>query len=234
MSREKEIAQGIIKELGGKENVISITNCMTRLRVLVKDYDKVNREALGKIDGVIKVNEEGGELQVIVGPGLANKVESEASKILGGTKVGKAEEVKAAISAKNQTPFKLLLRKIASIFIPLIPGLIGGGLILGITNVATKFNWIADKNLLAMLSLLGSTIFTYMGIMVGMNTAKEFGGSPTIGGILAGIIYNPALANITIGGKALVVGRGGIISVLIAAAFASWLEKTLGKECLTV
>ncbi|MGI1690506.1 PTS transporter subunit EIIC [Thermoanaerobacter uzonensis] len=230
MSREKEIAQGIIKELGGKENVISITNCMTRLRVLVKDYDKVNREALGKIDGVIKVNEEGGELQVIVGPGLANKVESEASKILGGTKVGKAEEVKAAISAKNQTPFKLLLRRIASIFIPLIPGLIGGGLILGITNVATKFNWIADKNLLAMLSLLGSTIFTYMGIMVGMNTAKEFGGSPTIGGILAGIIYNPALANITIGGKALVVGRGGIISVLIAAAFASWLEKNIRKR----
>ena len=230
MSREKEIAQGIIKELGGKENVISITNCMTRLRILVKAYDKVNREALGKIDGVIKVNEEGGELQVIVGPGLANKVESEASKILGGTKVGKAEEVKAAISAKNQTPFKLLLRRIASIFIPLIPGLIGGGLILGITNVATKFNWIADKNLLAMLSLLGSTIFTYMGIMVGMNTAKEFGGSPTIGGILAGIIYNPALANITIGGKALVVGRGGIISVLIAAAFASWLEKNIRKR----
>ncbi|MGB9841086.1 PTS transporter subunit EIIC, partial [Thermovenabulum sp.] len=87
-----------------------------------------------------------------------------------------------------------------------------------------------DKNLLAMLNLFGSTIFTYMGIMVGMNTAREFGGSPTIGGVIAGIIYNPALANIQIAGKALIVGRGGIISVLIAAAFASYLERNIRKR----
>lgn len=164
MSREKDIAESIIRELGGKENVVSITNCMTRLRVLAKDYDKINYEALKKVDGVIKVNEEGGELQIILGPGLVSKVAGEASKKIG-IKLGDAQEIKAAINEKNKTPFKLLLRRIASIFIPLIPGLIGGGLILGITNVATKFNWIADKNLLAMLSLFGSTIFTYMGII---------------------------------------------------------------------
>ncbi|WP_422446646.1 PTS transporter subunit EIIC [Thermoanaerobacterium sp. DL9XJH110] len=229
MSKEKDMAVGILEGLGGKDNVVSITNCMTRLRVEVKDRSKVDKERLSAINGVIKVIDNGEGLQIVLGPGAAAKVAGELSKVVG-IKLGDAREIKAAINEKNKTPFKLLLRRIAGIFIPLIPGLIGGGLILGITNVATKFEWIADKNLLAMLGVFGSTIFTYMGIMVGINTAKEFGGSPTIGGIIAGIIYNPALANIQIAGKPLIIGRGGIISVLIAAAFASYLERNIRKK----
>lgn len=229
MTRERELAGKIITELGGKDNLNSLTNCMTRLRATVKDMGRVNLENLKKVEGVIKVLEEGGALQIVLGPGLVAKVANEASNMTG-VKLGDYKEVKAAIDAKNKTPFKLLLRRIASIFIPLIPALIGGGLIMGITNVAGKFEWIKDPALLGILGVLGTTIYTYMGIMVGMNTAKEFGGSAAIGGLLAGIIYNPALANIKIGGSALVVGRGGIISVLIAAAFASWLEKKIRKS----
>lgn len=229
MSREKDMAVSILENLGGKENIISMTNCMTRLRVEVKDKSRVKKEGVNAVSGVIKLLDNGEGIQIVLGPGAAAKVAGELSKMVG-MKLGDAREIKSAIDEKNKTPFKLMLKRIASIFIPLIPGLIGGGLILGITNVATKFQWIADKNLLAMLGLLGSTIFTYMGIMVGMNTAREFGGSPTIGGIIAGIIYNPALANIQISGKTLTIGRGGIISVLIAAAFASFLEKSIRKR----
>lgn len=229
MSKERDMAVSILENLGGKENIISMTNCMTRLRVEVRDKSRIKREELTAVSGVIKLLENDEGIQVVLGPGAASKVAGELSKMVG-VKLGDAKEIKDAINEKNKTPFKLMLKRIASIFIPLIPGLIGGGLILGITNVATKFQWIADANVLAMLSLLGSTIFTYMGIMVGMNTAREFGGSPTIGGIIAGIIYNPALANIQISGKALTVGRGGIISVLIAAAFASFLERNIRKK----
>jgi len=229
MSKEKTMAIEILQALGGKENINSMTNCMTRLRVEVKEKNKVNKEKLSAINGVIKVLESDEALQIVLGPSTASKVAGELSKEVN-IKLGDAREIKEAINEANKTSFKILLRRIASIFIPLIPGLIGGGLILGITNMATKFQWIADKNLLAMLNLFGSTIFTYMGIMVGMNTAREFGGSPTIGGVIAGIIYNPLLANIQIAGKALIAGRGGIISVLIAAAFASYLERNIRKR----
>jgi sucrose PTS system EIIBCA or EIIBC component len=228
MAKEKEISDKIILELGGKENINALTNCMTRLRVAVKDSSQVNLENLKQIDGVMKVLVEGNTFQIVLGPGLAAKVAGEAAKITG-VRIGEAQEIKKAIAEKNKTPFKLLLRKLSNIFIPLIPALIGGGLIMGITNVIAKFGWITDQNSLAILGILGSTIYTYMGIIVGINTAKEFGGSVAIGGLLAGIIYNPALVNITIGGSPLVIGRGGIISVLIAVVFASWLEKNIRK-----
>lgn len=87
--------------------------------------------------------------------------------------------MKSELKTKNATPFKLFLRKIASIFIPLIPALVASGLITGISKAVIQAGWLSAESQLAMiLTVIGGGLFTYLGILVGINAAKEFGGSP--------------------------------------------------------
>lgn len=228
-----ELAQSILNEVGGKENVISVAYCMTRLRLQVTDMNKVNKEKIKKLDGVMGYVEQGGQIQIILGPGRVTRVAKIFSNLTG-LSVGEIDEAKVLhdeIKAKNATPFKLLLRKISSIFIPLIPAFIACGLIMGINNLAIKFSNGAFSKTAAggILVVIGGSVFYGLNLFVGVNAAKEFGGSPAIGGTMAAVITSPALANVLIGGKALLPGRGGIIAVLLVVAFSSWLEKKVRK-----
>lgn len=119
----------------------------------------------------------------------------------------------------------MLLRRIGSIFIPLIPGLVASGLINGGANFAKNAGVDPTVTWMQILLLLGSGIFMYLAILVGWNTAKEFGGTPVLGAIAGAFLFNPALADITIYGEALVVGRGGLFGVIFAAWLMTWVEK---------
>ena len=143
MKKEKKLAQDILQQIGGGENIQSLNYCMTRLRLDLRDRSKVNMSALKNIDGVMGVVDDE-TLQIIVGPGVVNKVASEISEITD-VKLGEALDVqeddvaaltKAQIKKKNETPLKNLLRKIGNIFIPLIPGLVASGLINGAVGFA--------------------------------------------------------------------------------------------------
>lgn len=144
--------------------------------------------------------------------------------------IGDGKKLHADIKAKNATPFKLLLKKISGIFIPLIPGFIACGLITGLLNLLLKSEpALADMAWIKMLAIMGNAIFYGMNLFVGFNAAKEFGGSPILGGILAAVITHPALKDIMLGSEQLQPGRGGIIAVLLVTAFGAWLELHLRK-----
>lgn len=159
--RIKRIADGIYKEVGGQENVDKVIHCMTRVRMDIRDYDKVDIEGLKKIDGVMGVVEDD-TLQVVVGPGTVNKVAQEMVD-QAGVKLGepfnhdtatdasagksgkdlveeKAAQMKAQQKAKqnNTSPFKKVLKAISSIFVPMIPAFVGAGIIGGIAAVMSN------------------------------------------------------------------------------------------------
>jgi PTS system sucrose-specific IIC component len=227
-----EIAEKIYELVGKKENVTQVAHCMTRLRLSLVDVSLAKVDAIKSIEGVMGVVQQGGQLQVILGPGRVNKVASEFGLISGFT-VGELDEAavkKAEISTKNATPFKLFLKKLSNIFIPLIPAFIACGLVTAIFNIAVK----VDPNFAAgtfggILKIAGNAIYFGLNLFVGINAAKEFGGSAALGGVMAAVITHPDLSKVMISGKALVPGRGGIIAVLLVVAFSSWFEKKLRK-----
>lgn len=237
MKKEQKMAQDILKQVGGKENIQRVAHCMTRLRLSLKDDSKANINDLKRIDGVMGVVEDD-TLQIVVGPGTVNKVAAEMSNETGlaiGEEAAvnegdmdfseKAELDREKMKQKNKTPFKMFLRRVGNIFIPLIPGLIASGIINGAANFAKNAGVDETATYMQILLLLGSTVFTYLAILVGWNTAKEFGGTPVLGAIAGGILFNPLLADITIYGEPLVVGRGGLFGVIFAAWLMTFVEK---------
>lgn len=126
-NRNVIIAEQLLEHLGGAANVVTSGHCMTRLRVTPQDRSKVNMEAIKKTEGVLGVVEEE-TIQIILGPGAVNKVSAEFDKLLAASGdfdlKDAAAKNKSEIDKKNAKPFKLFLRRIASIFIPLIPALV--------------------------------------------------------------------------------------------------------------
>ncbi|MFT8322823.1 MAG: PTS transporter subunit EIIC [Bacillus sp. (in: firmicutes)] len=229
-SDNKILAEKLLEQLGGSENIHSFTSCMTRLRVTPNNEEYVNKEAIKKMEGVLGFVEEE-TLQIILGPGKVTKVAEEFGQLIDSDEVNlkeKAKIKKSEINKKNSTPFKLFLRKISSIFIPLIPALVASGLITGITKGLTQAGLLAvDSQIAIILSVIGGGLFAYLGVLVGINAAKEFGGSPALGGVAGILIINPAVAGITLFGDALLPGRGGLIGVLLAAIFIALVEKKI-------
>ncbi|EDN9350732.1 permease [Listeria monocytogenes] len=260
MTKEAEIGKQIFIHVGGMENVSRIAHCMTRVRLGIVDSDLVDVAGLKKVPGVIGVVEDD-TLQIIVGPGVVNKVAGAMAEMAGvkigetiqenldsGTKTGKelveekASKTKAELKAKqnNSSGFKRLLKSISNIFVPLIPGFVGAGLIAGIAAIIS--NNITAGNLDAavwtqyidILGVINKGIFAFLAIYVGINTANEFGGTPVLGGGIAGITLLSGLAEghtITniFTGDPIVAGQGGIIGVLLAVWLMCVLEKNLRK-----
>ncbi|MCE7791689.1 PTS transporter subunit EIIC [Salipaludibacillus sp. CUR1] len=234
MKKEDVIVQGILDHTGGKDNIKRVAHCMTRLRLQFHDYEKVNISELKKVEGVMGVVEDE-TLQVIVGPGTVNRVAEKLSSLCGLT-IGEvkdsdhvAEDMKNSVKKKNNTPVKNFLKRIGSIFIPLIPALVASGLINGGASFAQNAGVDPETTWLQILLVIGGGIFAYLGILVGWNTAKEFGGTPALGAIAGILIINPALENITLFGEELVPGRGGLFAVLLAGWFMAFMEKRIRK-----
>ncbi len=144
--------------------------------------------------------------------------------------IGDGKALHAKIRAKNATPVKLFFRRIASIFIPLIPGFIACGLISGLLNIAGKADpLLVGTGVYQLLVVAGNCVFWGMNLFVGWNAAKEFGGTPIIGGALGALLSHPGLAGVTLGSYPLVPGRGGVISVLLVAGLAAFLERRIRR-----
>jgi len=228
------LAEELLGKLGGASNVADAAHCMTRLRVLPIDRSKVKMEDIKNTEGVFGVIEEE-TIQIVLGPGVVNKVHTEFEKLLGEASGDLnlkevASKNKSEIDRKNAKPFRLFLRRIASIFIPLIPALVASGLITGITKAIVQAGWLAAESQLAIiLTVIGSGLFAYLGILVGTNAAKEYGGSPALGALAGILVINPAVGDISLFGENLLPGRGGLIGVLFAAIFIALVEKQVRK-----
>ena len=123
----------------------------------------------------------------------------------------------------------MLLRRIGNIFIPLIPGLVASGLLNGAANFAKNAGVDPTSTWMQILLVLGSGVFMYLAILVGWNTAKEFGGTPVLGAIAGATLFHPALPDIVIYGEPLVSGRGGLFGVIFAAFLMTVVEKRVRK-----
>lgn len=132
-------------------------------------------------------------------------------------------ELKAARKERNATPFKLFLRRIANIFVPLIPALIGCGIIAGLNGLLVNLGWLTGVT--PALAAIASGFMALIAVFVGFNTAKEFGGTPILGGAVASIIVFAGVAKITVFGQTLAPGQGGVLGALGAALLAVYVEK---------
>lgn len=212
MTKEQQLAERIIAAVGGMDNIDSVVNCMTRVRIKVLDENKVDDQELRHIDGVMGVIHDE-RIQVVVGPGTVNKVANHMAE-LSGVKLGdriphnhndsekmdyksyaadKAKANKEAHKAKQKNgKLNKVLKSIANIFIPLIPAFIGAGLIGGIAAVLSNLMvagyisgaWITQ--LIAVFNVIKDGMLAYLAIFTGINAAKEFGATPGLGGVIGG------------------------------------------------
>ncbi|HDF7554315.1 TPA: PTS transporter subunit EIIC [Staphylococcus aureus] len=212
MTKEQQLAERIIAAVGGMDNIDSVMNCMTRVRIKVLDENKVDDQELRQIDGVMGVIHDE-RIQVVVGPGTVNKVANHMAE-LSGVKLGdpiphnhndsekmdyksyaadKAKANKEAHKAKQKNgKLNKVLKSIANIFIPLIPAFIGAGLIGGIAAVLSNLMvagyisgaWITQ--LITVFNVIKDGMLAYLAIFTGINAAKEFGATPGLGGVIGG------------------------------------------------
>ncbi|HHC9972722.1 TPA: PTS transporter subunit EIIC [Staphylococcus aureus] len=212
MTKEQQLAERIIAAVGGMDNIDSVMNCMTRVRIKVLDENKVDDQELMHIDGVMGVIHDE-RIQVVVGPGTVNKVANHMAE-LSGVKLGdriphnhndsekmdyksyaadKAKANKEAHKAKQKNgKLNKVLKSIANIFIPLIPAFIGAGLIGGIAAVLSNLMvagyisgaWITQ--LITVFNVIKDGMLAYLAIFTGINAAKEFGATPGLGGVIGG------------------------------------------------
>lgn len=256
-TKEQQLARDIYKNIGGAGNADKVYNCMTRVRIDIRDDSRVNLEDLKKINGVMGVVEDGNTLQVVVGPGTAAKVANEMAKssnVQQGEQMNvnmdkeltsgreeaerKAAATKSEQQKKNNTPFKRALKSIASIFVPLIPAFVGAGIIGGIASIIQNLMTAGSidpefwGNIFQVLKILQNGLFAYLNIYIGINAARVFGATPGLGGVIAGVTYLNApelsLTNIFTGDP-LTPGQGGVIGVIIAVYLLSIMEKNLRK-----
>ncbi|HDZ5570835.1 TPA: PTS transporter subunit EIIC [Staphylococcus aureus] len=212
MTKEQQLAERIIAAVGGMDNIDSVMNCMTRVRIKVLDENKVDDQELRHIDGVMGVIHDE-RIQIVVGPGTVNKVANHMAE-LSGVKLGdptphnhndsekmdyksyaadKAKANKEAHKAKQKNgKLNKVLKSIANIFIPLIPAFIGAGLIGGIAAVLSNLMvagyisgaWITQ--LITAFNVIKDGMLAYLAIFTGINAAKEFGATPGLGGVIGG------------------------------------------------
>ncbi|EOA8378706.1 N-acetylmuramic acid phosphotransfer permease [Staphylococcus aureus] len=212
MTKEQQLAERIIAAVGGMDNIDSVMNCMTRVRIKVLDENKVDDQELRHIDGVMGVIHDE-RIQVVVGPGTVNKVANHMAE-LSGVKLGdpiphhhndsekmdyksyaadKAKANNEAHKAKQKNgKLNKVLKSIANIFIPLIPAFIGAGLIGGIAAVLSNLMvagyisgaWITQ--LITVFNVIKDGMLAYLAIFTGINAAKEFGATPGLGGVIGG------------------------------------------------
>ncbi len=236
-----KVAQEIIKNLGGKENILVINNCMTRIRLNVKNQDNINFEELKKSDYIMRVIEDD-TLQLVVGPGKSKKIADEMKNQcdlknnFSEDWIKNKEEIK-----KKQGKLSRILKSLANIFVPLIPAIIGAGLLNGIAgyfqNVYTVQGIKELPLWITFFQTLASGLFGYFAIFVGINAANEFGATPALGGVIGAITLSP---NINIFSKVLglynsevplnsilIPGKGGVIGIILGVAILAFVEKKL-------
>ena len=232
--KNRATAAAILPLVGGAANVSSIAHCMTRLRLGLHDRSLVDDEALKAVPAVMGVVEDD-TYQIVLGPGTVARVTPEFEQLVEEGRASEAPAVhtaeeladkgaalKAQQKAKNATPFKLFLRRIANIFVPLIPALIGCGIIAGLNGLLVNLGWLTSVT--PALAAMASGFMALIAVFVGYNTAKEFGGTPILGGAVAAIIVFPGVANIDAFGQTLSPGQGGVLGALGAAVLAVYVE----------
>ena len=247
MSDNKEIAKQVIAAVGGNENINSVAHCATRLRIMVKDQSKVNKDEVENIEKVKGAFYNSGQFQIIFGTGTVNKIFEEVVSL--GAVEGSTGEMKEE-SKQQGNVFQRMIRTFGDIFVPIIPVLVATGLFMGLRGLLTQEQVLAvfgmvptdiSSNFLLYTEVLTDTAFAFLPALVAWSSFKVFGGSPVIGIVLGLMLVNPALPNayevaggtvdpITMFGFIPVVGyQGTVLPAFIAGFVGAKLERWIRK-----
>ena len=189
-----DCANKILQFIGGNENVASAAHCATRLRLVLKDNSKADKEALDKLDYVKGVFINGGQFQIILGQGVVNKVYAELIKLCGITEMS-TQDVKDA-GAEKLNPVQKLAKLLSDIFVPIIPAIVASGLLMGIMGLCSKFGVSGEGTWWwTLLDMFSGAAFNFLPILVAISAAKVFKCNPYLAATVGGIMIHPALMN---------------------------------------
>ncbi len=238
MGKYEKLANEIVKQVGGKENVASLTNCITRLRFKLKDESKANTDVLKETDGIVTVIQAGGQYQVVIGNHVPD-VRSDVDAVL-----GVLEETEAAPTGSL---FNRFVEMVSGIFQPILPALAGAGMIKGLAAIfsfALGANFQASPTY-AVLNAMGDGLFMFLPIFIGYTAMKKFRGSPFLGMMIATAIVYPGFLDGSITAKFAEAGglnffgipfsvptagyASSVMPIIAIAAFAAFLERQLKK-----
>ena len=245
----RKTAQEILGYVGGSKNIVSAAHCATRLRLVIADNSKADKEAIENVDGVKGVFEASGQLQIILGTGTVNKVFDEFIAIAGITASTKAEAKEAA--AEKQNWFMKAIKLLGDIFVPIIPAIVASGFLMGIMNALDFMNangFLAidtSSSIYVFANLFSNIAYTFLQILIAFSAAKAFGANQYLGAVIGMIMIHPSLQNAyTVATEGVqqtqsvffglyhidMVGyQGHVIPIIIAVWILSVLEKKLHK-----
>lgn len=186
----KKVAQDIIDNVGGKENIKGMTHCMTRLRFVLNDSSKASKDVVSHLEGVIQVVEAAGQFQVVCGTKVT-KIYDAAKEIVGNAVAG--GEV-AADGGDKLNIGNLIIQKLGEIFTPIVPAIAAAGLIKGLLSAASRLGWVDGSNsTYVILNTASNIIFYFMPIFLAYTTATALKTNKIVAMMLGGFLCHPAI-----------------------------------------
>ncbi|WP_426704013.1 PTS system trehalose-specific EIIBC component [Staphylococcus shinii] len=250
MAVKKKEVQDIVEAVGGKDNLDTATHCVTRLRLVLKDDDKVDKDRLSNNDLVKGQFKADNQYQIVIGPGTVDEVYKQLIAETGISESSK-DDAKAA-AAKKGNPLQRLIKLLGDIFIPILPAIVTAGLLMGINNLLTMEDLFGPKPLVEQFPQLGdisniinviaSTAFIFLPALIGWSSMRVFGGSQILGLVLGLILMNPQLVSQYDIAKGNIPTwdifgleikqlnyQGQVLPILLAAYVLAQIEKFLNK-----
>ena len=198
----KSVAQRVLKDVGGASNIVAAAHCATRLRLVLKNQDKVDQAAIDNDEDLKGSFLNAGQFQIIVGPGDVNEVHKYL--IAAGAPEASKDELKE-IASKQGNIVSRFIKTIADIFVPLIPVLVGGGMLMALNSLLTSKGIFGPQAVIELfpewadfadiVNLLSAAPFAFLPVLVGFSATKVFGGNPYLGMTMGAAMVSPALMN---------------------------------------
>lgn len=194
MGKYEQLANDIIKHVGGKENILSLVHCITRLRFQLKDESKADDDILKNMEGVVTVMKSAGQYQVVIG----NHVPAVYADVCeaAGITVSTQEETR-----EHKNVFDALIDTISGIFQPILSIMTAAGMLKGLNALFLALGWYTDTSGTAIfMNTIGDALFMYLPIMLGYTSAKKFGLKPFVGLVIGAALCYPAIQQSTLSG----------------------------------
>ena len=234
-----EIAKSVIEAIGGKDNVSSVAHCATRLRIMVKDKEKIDTNRVENIEKVQGAFFNAGQFQIIFGTGTVNRIYDEVVSL--GLPTSTTNEMKAE-AAKQGNWFQRAVRTFGDVFVPIIPAIVATGLFMGLRGLLEAFGVVLPSDFLIYSKILTDTAFIALPALVVWSTFKVFGGNQTIGIVLGLMLISGSLPNaweVAQGGEIVPIKFFGLVDVVglqgsvlpafiigvVGANFEKWVRK---------
>ena len=210
----QEIAKKVIDALGGRENVNSVAHCATRLRVMVKDEGKINKEVIENLEKVQGAFFNSGQYQIIFGTGTVNKMYDEVVAL--GLPTSSKDDMKAE-AAKQGNWFQRAIRTFGDVFVPIIPVIVATGLFMGVRGLFNALEMPLPGDFATYTQILTDTAFIILPGLVVWSTFRVFGGNPAVGIVLGMMLVSGSLPNawaVASGGEVTAMNFFGFIPVV--------------------